>query len=521
MSEKLLSRIAFKPLQSKIVPTAKDCIKYFQHGMNLGWSGFTPVGYPKEVPSALANYVEQNNLQGKLKFNLFIGASVGAEEDKWAQLDMINSRWPYQSGSSIAKGINDAKIDMGDIHLSLFAADFAFGFFTKDLGSGKLDIGVIECTEITNDGKLILGGSVGISPEIVDKADKLIIEVNTTTPSFKGFHDILPDVAPPFTKPYLITKVDSRVGDQGLQIDPSKVIAIVEGTKRDGGRAMKDVDENSMKIAGHIMEFLDNERKQGRLPKNLLPLQSGVGNIANAVLAGLAESSFSGLQSWTEVLQDKMLDLMEIGKLDFVSTAAVSLSSDGFDRFYKDFDEYRKKVIVRPQHITNHPGIIRRLGVIAMNTPIEVDIYGHANSTLIQGSKMVHGIGGSGDFLRNSYISIMHTPSARPSKTDPTGISCIVPMCSHIDHTEHDLQVIVTEQGLADLRGVTPRKRAKLIIDKCAHPDYKDMLHYYYKKAEGLCLARHMAHEPQILSKCHNMHVALDEQGSMKKASFD
>ena len=108
--------------------------------MNLGWSGFTPAGYPKVVPIALADHVEKNNLQGKLKFNLFIGASVGAEtEDRWAVNDMIDRRWPYQTGKNIAAGINAGRIRMGDKHLSLFAQDLGYGFYTE--GTAKLDLG--------------------------------------------------------------------------------------------------------------------------------------------------------------------------------------------------------------------------------------------------------------------------------------------------------------------------------------------------------------------------------------------
>ena len=80
-----------------------------------------------------------------------------------------------------------------------------------------------------------------------------------------------------------------------------------------------------------------------------------------------------------------------------------------------------------------------------MNTPVEVDIYAHANSTCVMGSRMLNGLGGSADFLRSAKYSIMHTPSTRPTKTDPRGVSCIVPMCTHVDQTEHDLDVIVTE----------------------------------------------------------------------------
>ena len=125
---------------------------------------------------------------------------------------------------------------------------------------------------------------------------------------------------------------------------------------------------------------------------------------------------------------------------------------------------------------------------------------------------MINGLGGSGDFLRNAYLSIMHTPSVRGTPSDPTGISTIIPKATHVDHTglgscllsshfvEHDLDIIVTEQGLADLRGLAPRQRAKEMINKCAHPDYKDILHDYFDRSLSVCLKKKAAHEPHLLS---------------------
>lgn len=156
-----------------------------------------------------------------------------------------------------------------------------------------------------------------------------------------------------------------------------------------------------------------------------------------------------------------------------------------------------------------------------MNTPVEVDIYAHANSTNVMGSRMLNGLGGSADFLRNAKISIMHTPSARPSKSDPTGVSCIVPFASHIDQTEHDLDIVVTEQGLADLRGMCPRERAVEIINKCAHPDYKDQLHEYFDRARHHAERAKCMHEPHILRDAFKMHLSLQENGSMKLNSWD
>ena len=128
----LESRVRRKSLLSKVM-TPEDTIKFFSAGQDLMWSGFTPAGYPKVVPIALANHVEANNLQGKMKFNLFIGASVGAEtEDRWATLDMIDRRWPYHTGKNIAAGINAGRIRMGDKHLGHFAQDISYGFYTEN-----------------------------------------------------------------------------------------------------------------------------------------------------------------------------------------------------------------------------------------------------------------------------------------------------------------------------------------------------------------------------------------------------
>ena len=519
MSE-LHKRIRKASLHTRIM-SAEDTIPFFRDGMDLGWSGFTPVGYPKVVPLALADYVEKNNLQGKMRFNLFIGASIGAEvEDRWASLKMTDKRWPYQSGKVVQKQVNDGTVRMGDKHLSLYAQDLAYGFYTKQRGGG-FDLGLIEASGIAEDGSIILAGSVGVAPEVIQNSDKLIIEINTAIPSFEGLHDIVMSDRPPFKRPYLVTRVDDRVGTLTVPCDPDKIIAIVESRMTDKGRPLAPPDVVSEQIAAHIIDFFQFEVKADRLPKNLLPLQSGVGNIANAVVGGLAKGPFTGVDVWTEVLQDTMLDFFDSGKLNFASATSLSLSEPGFKRLYDNWEKYTSRVVLRPIQFSNHPEPIRRLGVIAMNTPAEFDIYGHANSTLINGSRMINGIGGSGDFLRNAFLSIMHTPSTRPSKSDPTGISCVVPFATHVDHTEHDLDVYVTEQGLADLRGLCPRERAQEIINKCVHPDYQPIMQEYFERAQRECFEAGTGHEPHMLFKVFKMQQHLAERGTMKISSWD
>ncbi|KAK2732402.1 acetyl-CoA hydrolase [Onygenales sp. PD_40] len=519
----LKSRVRRPSMLNKLAK-AEDLIDLFPHGSYIGWSGFTGVGYPKMVPTALADHVEKNNLQGKLKYTLFVGASSGAEtENRWARLNMIERRSPHQVGKEISKGINNGNIKFFDKHLSMFPADLVYGFYTKNKPNNKLDVVVIEASAITEEGGIIPGASVGASPELIQMADKIIIEVNTAAPSFEGLHDITMCDKPPRRKPYLIMAPEDRIGTPHIPIDPEKVVAIVESDYPDQTQPNAPADATSRAIAGHIIEFLQHEVKQGRLPSSLLPLQSGIGNIANAVIGGLAEgpANFHNLRVWTEVLQDSFLDLFDSGHLDFATATSIRFSPDGFKRFYDNWEHYYDKLLLRSQQVSNSPEIIRRLGVIGMNTPVEVDIYAHANSTCVMGSRMLNGLGGSADFLRSAKYSIMHTPSSRPSKTDPTGVSCIVPFCTHIDQTEHDLDVVVTEQGLADVRGLSPRERARVIIDKCSHPEYRPILQDYFDRAEFECLKKGMGHEPHLLFQAFKMHQNLQENGTMKINSWE
>ncbi|GAB7140135.1 acetyl-CoA hydrolase/transferase C-terminal domain-containing protein [Deferribacterales bacterium RsTz2092] len=507
------NRIKDKSLLSKVVKDPKDLIKFFttadKKPISVGWSGFTPAGYPKLTPKVIADYVEEKGLQGKWKFDVYTGASVGADTDgRWAELQITNKRWPYQTAKAVSAAINKGEIKYGDKHLSTYAQDLLYGFY------GELDYVFVEASEIDEKGNIVPTAAVGASPAMIKIAKNIIVEVNTAIPNLKGMHDIYVPELPPHRKPIPITHSGERVGTEYIPTDKSKIVAIVESTLPDRGRALKGAGDDEKAIANHIVDFLSHEVKAGRLPKNLLPLQSGVGGIANAVVEGLTDSPFEDLTVYTEVLQDSFLPFLKSGKCKMITATSLSLSEDGFKDWWKDYTFYKDKVILRPQEITNHPEVVRRLGVIAMNTPLEMDFYGHANSTLASGTKMQNGIGGSNDFLRNGWISIMHGPSARPSKSgDQFGISCIVPKVTHVDQTEHDLSILVTEQGLADLRGLAPRQRVPVVIEKCAHPAYKDYLKDYFKRAYDATKGNH---EPQLLEECYKMHINLAKNGTMR-----
>ena len=502
------SRLRNKALADKVM-SAQEAAQFITAGSNVGMSGFTGAGYPKAVPAALVDRMTEAKARGdRFAVSVWTGASTAPELDgALAEVEGVELRMPYQSDPVSRAKINAGLMDYMDIHLSHVAQMVWEGFF------GHMDVAVIEVSGITEDGELIPSSSVGNNKTWIDQADKVILEVNSAQPiELEGMHDIYYGTAlPPFRKPLQITSPSDRIGVPYLHCPPEKIIAIVETNSPDRNSPFKTPDGDSKQIAGHILDFLTHEVKMGRLPETLLPLQSGVGNIANAVLMGLDEGPFRPLTSYTEVIQDGMLQMLKSGTLSMASATAFSLSDDAMADLCENIAYYRERIILRPQEISNHPEVIRRLGCLAMNGMIEADLYGNVNSTHLMGSSIVNGIGGSGDFARNAYISFFVTPAVAKGGA----ISCIVPMVSHVDHTEHDTHVIVTEQGLADLRGLPPRRRAQVIIDKCAHPDYRAELQDYLDRATASSSGKHT---PHLIEESLSWHARYLQDGTMQKA---
>ena len=504
MSTSSSPRIQHPGLAQKIM-SAAEAAALIPAGANIGMSGFTGAGYPKQVPQALAARIEAEHAAGRpFQVNVWTGASTAPELDgALAKVNGIHQRLPFQSDPICRDKINAGEVHYLDIHLSHVAQHAWFGFL------GPMQVAVVEVLGILPDGRLIHSSAVGNNKTWLEIADKVILEVNSLPPiEMEGMHDIYYGTAiPPRRQPIHLTQATERIGEPYLRVDPSKVIAVVQTHQRDRDTAFAKPDAVSNQIAAHIIDFLAHEVKVGRLPKNMLPLQSGVGNVANAVLTGLLDGPFDELLGFTEVLQDGMLELIKRGKMTAASATAISLSSEALKDFNEHIAFYRDRIVLRPQEISNHPELVRRLGVIAMNAMIEADIYGNINSTHVMGSAMMNGIGGSGDYARNGYLSFFVTPSvAKGGK-----VSCIVPMVSHVDHTEHDTQIIVTEQGLADLRGLSPRQRAQVIIDKCAHPDFRPLLQDYFDRARS----KGAQHTPHILGEALSWHERCLATGSM------
>lgn len=490
-------RIRYKPLLDKVTDatTAAECI---QDGTNIFISGFT-AGYPKLIPQELSRRAETGE---QFKINLFAGASTGEQVDGLlARAGLVAWRRPYMSDRFMREKINANEIAFKDDHLSNLSAQVRAGNW------GQPDVAVVEAVAITEKGYLIPTMSVGNTPTYVKEADKIIIEISSEPPELEGIHDIFIPEDPPYRMPIPLYRTADRIGKPFIEMDVNRVAGILFSNEQDSCPVFSDPDEVSVRIAEHILDFVQHEIKKNRLPPSL-PWQSGVGDVANAVLSGfLNDDFFNNLEIYSEVLQDTVLDLIDMGKVRAASGSAFTLSHKARARFFNELYRYKEKLVLRPVEISNSPEVIRRLGVIAINTAIEVDIYGQVNSTHVMGSKLMNGIGGSGDFLRNGAVSFIVTPSTAKDGR----ISSIVPMVSHVDHSEHSVDVIVTEYGLVDTRPLTPRQVAEQVIKKCAHPQYRDLLWDYYQRA----VKEKGGHEPHLLKEVFKFHQRFIETGDM------
>ncbi|RXK85297.1 succinate CoA transferase [Filimonas effusa] len=496
-----ISRIRRPELKDKVM-SADEAALLFKNKMIVGSSGFTKAGDSKVVLKALAARAKQE----ELKVTLITGASLGHGTDAaLTEAGALSKRMPFQVDRVLRDHINKGDVLFQDQHLSE-TAELVHGYI------GEIDMAVIEVTYIEEDGSIVPTTSVGNSVTFAKLAKKVILEINTAiSPDIYGIHDIFLPENYPLRNSIPIISPDVRVGRKSIPLDPEKIAGIVFTSITDAPADIAAPDKKTIAIAEHLIHFFENEVKAGRLTDRLLPLQAGIGKVANAVLLGLGNGNFHDLTMYSEVLQDSTFDLFDTGKLRFASASSITVSAECYNRVFNNLEKYRDKMVLRPQNISNAAGIIRRLGIIAINTAIEFDIYGNVNSTHIAGTHIMNGIGGSGDFARNSYLSIFVTQAA--SKEDK--ISHLLPMVSHVDHNEHDVDVLVTDFGLADLRGLAPRERALVIINNCAHPDYREELLSYFNRA---CELR-QGQTPHILEEAFSWHTRLRETGTMKPAA--
>ena len=482
--------------------TADEAAALIPNGATIGFSGFTAAGAAKALPPAIARLAKERHAAGEpYQVRVFTGASTGPNfDDALAEANAISFRAPYQSSMALRKQINAQEVEFVDMHLSHVTQHVYGGFY------GSIDFAVVEATEVTRDGRAFLTTSIGVSPTYLKKAKKIIFEINRHHhPRLREMADIAYLEPPPNRGSIAIHAPMTKIGWPYAAFDPDKVIGIVETDEEDYVSEFSEPNETHMAIARHVVDFTLAELKASPTPDVLLPFQSGVGNVANAVMSGLGNApDLPPFYMYSEVVQDALIDLMESGKILGASTCSLTVTEKTLQRIYQNMDFFARRIVLRPQELSNNPGIVRRLGVITMNTALEIDIYGNVNSTHVCGTRMMNGIGGSGDFTRNAYVSFFTCPStAKGGK-----ISAVVPMATHIDHNEHSVQIVVTEHGLADLRGLGPMQRAEAIINTCAHPDYRPYLREYLKSS----VKGHIRHN---LHKAFELHCNLLEHGAM------
>jgi succinate CoA transferase len=489
------------------VLSAEEAAGLIGHRQNIGFSGFTPAGAAKAIPFALAARAEREHEAGRpFQVGVLTGASTGRSLDgALAKAKAICFRTPYQSDPGLRAQINAGTVRFVDMHLSMLPQMVRYGAL------GPLDWAVVEVCDVTSGGGIVLSTSVGASPTFLHRANRILLELNRRhSPSLLGMHDIFEPEDPPTRRELPIYSPRDRVGSPIVVVPASKIAGLVITDLDDECDGFGERNAITDRIGFNVSDFLVSEMHAGRLPKHFLPLQSGVGDIANSVLAALGENSdVPPFEMYTEVVQDSVISLLESERCHFASTCALTLSPKVAQHFAQNLDFFRPRVIMRPQEISNHPELVRRLGIVSMNTAIEIDLFGNVNSTHVMGRQIMNGIGGSGDFTRNAYISIFSCPSTQKGGT----ISTIVPVVSHTDHSEHSVQIVVTEHGVADLRWRDPHERAHLLIVNCAHPDYRQQL------LEYLDLVR-KGHTPQSLSLSFAMHRAFERVGDMRNVHW-
>ncbi|MFO7927658.1 MAG: acetyl-CoA hydrolase/transferase C-terminal domain-containing protein [Halobacteriota archaeon] len=434
-------------------------------------SGFGSVGYPKSVPLALAESDRD------LSLTVISGGSVGEEIDETlADADAIARRFPYQARSGTRTRINGGEMAFADAHIASFGDRVRVGEF------GTPDVAIVEAIAAGPDW-LIPSTSIGHTPAYVAAADRIIVELNEVQPlSLQHFHDVYVPDPPPHREPIQLRHPAERIGSPTVSFDSKKLVAAVRTARPDTPYTFRETTPDDESIAAKLIGFVEGELERNPYLDERLCLQFGVGSLGNALMGGFEDLDVGDrdLIYFGEVIQDGLLDMLGAGKLESASAASLALSKSHLERLFENPDDYADNIVVRNADVSNNPALIDRFGVIAVNSALEIDLYGNVNSTHIGGKHLQNGIGGGGDFNRNALISI----TALSSVASGGEIPRIVPMVPHVDHTEHDVSVVITEQGVADLRGLSPRERADELIENCAHPSYRPALRSYLDRSD-------------------------------------
>lgn len=484
------SRIRSAELRS-LVKQAAEASEVIKNGMTVAVGGYTSCGYPKAVIRALA---ERANSGEQLRLSVVSGANNGVVDTILAEASIVARRAPMIESKVIAGQINKGSVSYCEQQMNKMP------HLLRAEAFGHIDVAVVEAVAVNSDGSFVPSSSVGFVPLLVQLADKVIIEVNAAMPGqLEGMHDIyMPDGGP-----IPIVSAGQRIGAASVPCDIRKISAIVMSDEPDEVAALAPVKPEQAAIADNLFNFLELEMKRRGI-KQLPPVQTGFGNLAAEIVNALGRSNFSDISFFGGVAQEANIKLAASGKAKAVSCGSVKMSSE-VKRLIEENEDVRRRVVIRNGEITNNSEVIARLAPITLTSGIEMDIYGNVNSSHISGSKIVNGLGGGANFAANAGLSVMMIVSTGKGGA----ISTIVPMVSHQDISEHDIDVVVTENGVADLRGKSDVERAREIIENCAGA-YKDQLRSYLERAVAAG-----GHHPVLLDEALSWHIRLKQTGSM------
>ncbi|MBI9101315.1 MAG: hypothetical protein JEY99_02790 [Spirochaetales bacterium] len=480
----------------KCMATAEQAASFIQDGMTVAMSGYSMAGYPKAVVEAL---VDRKQGGEDLSINLITGANVPWLDEKLGHEQMIGRRAPMCASRVVAGQANNGSMRYVEQQMCKMPRLLRRNSF------GKIDIAVVEALGFNENGDLIPTNAIGFMNYLMDAAEHIIVEINTAQPEkLMALHDVYIPQAPPDTQPIPLTSVNQRIGSGGIPVHEDKILFIVETSIPEQVGALASGNEVTKKIAAHLFDFLEVEYQAtgGILP----PIQTGFGGIANSIADAFQKSTFHDLQFFCGGITETILELMVSGKATALSTGGIGMSPRVVE-ILETMPNIQDHLVIRNGDITNNSEIIGRLGLMALNTGIEIDVYGNVNSSHISGSRVVNGIGGGANFAQNAGLSVILIPSIAKGGA----ISSIVPMVSHQDICEHDVDIVVTENGLADLRGLDDGERADALIANCASQVYREQLLDYIRLAREKC----GGHHPQLPEEAFRWYKRLREDKTM------
>ncbi|MCP4964176.1 MAG: hypothetical protein GY926_02965 [bacterium] len=463
--------------------------------MTVAMSGYAMAGYPKAVVETL---VQRKQSGDALSFELITGANVPWLDETLGAEKLVTRRAPMVASRTLAAQANNGSLSYVEQQMSKMPRLLRSNSF------GEIDVALVEALGFDDDGDLIPTSSVGMTHYLMAAADEIIVEINTAQPDvLRSLHDIHIPVAAPDAQPIPLVRTNQRIGLSGIPVDRKKIRHIVETDIPERMGPQPSGTAVTRNIADHLFNFLELEvQKTGHLP----PIQTGFGAIADSVADAFQQASFRDLQFFCGGITEPVLELLAAGKATALSAGGLGMS-ERVEQILNDTPNLRDHLVLRNGDITNSAEVIGRLGLVALNTGIEIDIYGNVNSSHIAGSRVVNGIGGGASFAQNAGLSVILIPSTAKGGA----ISNVVPMVSHQDISEHDVDVVVTEHGIADLRGLDDGERADAIVTHCASEAYRGQLTTYLQTAREQC----GGHHPQLPEAAFGWYRRLKEEGTM------